>query len=326
MDTVLQVSDLRKDYPGGRTAVNGIDFMVEAGEIVGILGPNGSGKTTTLKSITGLTRADSGQVLLNGRDLAKDRRRALADMGTVLEGARNVYWRLTPIENIMYFAGLKGLPRPRALARASELVERLSLEEYQDQQLRMLSRGNQQKVAVACALVHEPALILLDEPTLGLDVEMVRGMKTWLRELVDRQKSAMVITSHDIHFIEALCDRVVILYQGELISENTVSELRSRYAPRKTLNLTVHGRVDLTLQTRLVEFGWQVVRQPNASLLTLETSNLNVLNESLRLLGTHDHALLDIDVAQENLEDIFLRVVNRSEAENQVTEVQACVL
>jgi ABC-2 type transport system ATP-binding protein len=317
MTTVLQVSGLTKTYSRkGKTfkAVDNISFTVGGGEIVGVLGPNGSGKTTTLKSICGLTGVDAGEIRLNGDVAATDQRSLKQHIGAVLEGARNVYWRLTPSENIVYFAGLKGVGRKDAKLRAEELITILALSEYRDQEVRMLSKGNQQKVAIACALVHRPCLILLDEPTLGLDVDMVRGMKSWLRTVVDSGQSAIMITSHDMDFIEAICDRVVILYRGEIISENSVAELRRRYAPQKTFLLQVQGCLSPDVKRTLQQDGWAVEESENSSQLSLRTHDLLLLSSSLIALTHCGAVLTDINVSSDTLEDIFVHAVQGDSA------------
>ncbi|MEX0737771.1 MAG: ABC transporter ATP-binding protein [Pseudohongiella sp.] len=312
---VLQVEGLNKAYSRkGESvrAVNNVGFSVHAGEIVGVLGPNGSGKTTTLKAICGLTELDAGTVRLDGNDIRLGQQTAMRRTGAVLEGARNVYWRLTPVENIVYFAGLKGLARQEARRRAETLIERLSLGDYRNQQVRMLSKGNQQKVAIACALVHQPALILLDEPTLGLDVDMVRGMKAWLRELVDESRSALLVTSHDMDFIEAICDRVIILYRGEVISESSVDELRRLYAPQKTFVLQVDGHLSGNTEKALTRFPWRVETNGASSRLCLRTGELDILSASLAILAEGGHTLNDINVTSDTLEDIFLHTLNQN--------------
>ena len=316
---VLQVSGLTKTYSKkgeNFQAVSNISFAVGGGEIVGVLGPNGSGKTTTLKSICGLTNIDAGEIRLHGDNTTTRQRSSKLQMGAVLEGARNVYWRLTPRENIVYFAGLKGMGRRDAKLRADELITILALSDYRDQEVRMLSRGNQQKVAIACALVHRPGLILLDEPTLGLDVDMVRGMKTWLRTVVDSSQSAMLITSHDMDFIEAICDRVVILYRGEIISENTVEELRRRYAPQKTFLLQVKGCLAADVKTTLQQDGWTVHESENFSQLGLRTHDLLLLSSSLNALTQSGSVLIDINVSSDTLEDIFVHAVQGDSAKD----------
>lgn len=316
---VLEVSGLTKTYSKkgeNFQAVNNISFAVAGGEIVGVLGPNGSGKTTTLKSICGLTGIDAGEIRLHGDNTATRQRSLKLHIGAVLEGARNVYWRLTPMENIVYFAGLKGLGRKQAKLRADELLTILALNDYRDREVRMLSKGNQQKVAIACALVHRPGLILLDEPTLGLDVDMVRGMKSWLRTVVDSSQSAMLITSHDMDFIEAICDRVVILYRGEIISENTVEELRRRYAPQKTFLLQIQGCLSPDVKSALEQDGWAVDESENSSQLSLRTHDLLLLSSSLNTLAQGGSVLTDINVSSDTLEDIFVHAVRGDSAEH----------
>lgn len=170
---LLEVENLRKTFRSGSgdvEAVRGISLKIEEGIVLGFLGPNGAGKTTTIKMIAGLVRPDSGSIRVAGLN-PHDGPEALRHIGAVLEGNRNIYWRLTPLENLEYFGVLKGMAAKVARAKGREILERFGLAEKMKSPVQELSRGMQQKIAIAVALVHEPSLLLLDEPTLGLDVE-----------------------------------------------------------------------------------------------------------------------------------------------------------
>src|SRR5690606_22933995 len=152
-------------------AVDGISFSVDRGQVVGLLGPNGAGKTTTIKCLCGLIYPDAGSVKVNGVDVSRDRSKALRHISAVLEGNRNLYWRLTPLENLTYFAGNRGVSPHESRKSALELLARFGLADKANTQVNDLSRGMQQKLAIAVALQAGTDLILLDEPTLGLDLD-----------------------------------------------------------------------------------------------------------------------------------------------------------
>lgn len=314
MSALLQVQHLTKSYltkDAPFLAVNDVSFTANKGEIVGILGPNGSGKTTTLKSITGLTSFEKGVITINGMDSKANHDQLMFEVGAVLEGARNVYWRLGVEENIAYFAGLKGLSRTQAKIQAEHIITTLGLDQYRTEEVRKLSKGNQQKVAIACAVVHKPQLLLLDEPTLGLDVEVVRAMKGWLKELSHTNESCTLVTSHDMDFIEDVCDRVIIFYKGKLISTNSISELRKEYSPQKTITLSVEGKLsELTEQAVQSIAQWEIEEREQHTNLILRSPDLSLLSPSLSILENSQHSLADIKVSEDNLEDIFLNVIN----------------
>jgi ABC-2 type transport system ATP-binding protein len=151
--------------------VKNVSFSVGEGEMVGLLGPNGAGKTTTIKCILGLVKPDSGRIEVEGVDARLEPRKSAAKLAAVLEGARNTYWRLTVWENIVYFAGIHGIPVSRGGEYFKYLLSVLKLEDQEDVEVRKLSSGYKQKTAVACALAKRTPIVFLDEPTLGLDVE-----------------------------------------------------------------------------------------------------------------------------------------------------------
>jgi ABC-2 type transport system ATP-binding protein len=214
--SAIAIVDLRKSYRpvfgrGAATvAVDGLTLQVERGEIFGLLGANGAGKTTTIKMIAGLIVPDSGAVGFP----AFGRRPTL---GAVLEGSRNLYWRLSPWENIRYFGELRGIALPELRKQAAELLALFGLTEKRDNAAQTLSRGMQQKLAVVLALLGEPDILLLDEPTLGLDVESSLTIRQLLRRLCDERGITMVLTTHQMDVAQSLARRVGIMAAGRLV-------------------------------------------------------------------------------------------------------------
>jgi len=209
-------------------AVVDVSLTMAAGEILAFLGPNGAGKTTTIKLIAGLIQPDAGTVRILGRDPHTDPG-ALAQVGAVLEGNRNLYWRLTPLQNLEYFGVLRGLPPRTARQRGLELLETFGLQEKQDVAVQTLSRGMQQKVAIAVALLHQPALLLLDEPTLGLDVESAQAVKSLIRQIAASGR-AILLTTHQLDIAEALSDQVAVIRQGVIIAQAPTREFIRNFA------------------------------------------------------------------------------------------------
>lgn len=228
---VLEAHHLQKTYRQGSKevrAVVDVSLTLAAGEILAFLGPNGAGKTTTIKMIAGLIQPDAGTVCILGRDPHTDPG-ALAQVGAVLEGNRNLYWRLTPLQNLEYFGVLRGLPPRTARQRGLELLETFGLWEKRDVAVQTLSRGMQQKVAIAVALLHQPALLLLDEPTLGLDVEAAQAVKSLIRQIAASGR-AILLTTHQLDIAEALSDQVAVIRQGVIIAQAPTGELIRHFA------------------------------------------------------------------------------------------------
>lgn len=206
-------------------AVNDVSFKIAPGEIFGLLGPNGAGKTTTVKILCGLVRPNGGIVYIEGRDVEKHRFKVLRHLGVVLEGTRTVIWPLTPLENLAYFGTLKGVPRKLIKERSHKLLDYIGLGEKKDIQVRKLSRGQKQKLAICIALIAEPSVLLLDEPTTGLDVQSSRGIKDTLRQMARDQNKSVLVTTHDMHVAQELCDRIGIIDNGKLVDCRPTSEL-----------------------------------------------------------------------------------------------------
>jgi ABC-2 type transport system ATP-binding protein len=227
---VLEVDGLVKSYrSGGRTvaAVQGVSFSLDEGQILAFLGPNGAGKTTTIKMIAGLIEPTRGRVTVQGRDPSRDRR-AACSIGAVLEGSRNIYWRLTPLENLEYFGALRGMNARTSRARGMELLERFRLADRRDMPVMSLSRGMQQKVAIAVSVLHDPPLLLLDEPTLGLDVHAAEEVKRLVREMAAEGR-AILLTTHHLSVAEEISDRVAVIRDGRLVVQGQMQQVLSAY-------------------------------------------------------------------------------------------------
>jgi len=218
----LVLSALRKSF--AKPAVDGLDLTVRAGEFYALLGPNGAGKTTTLRMVAGLLPADSGDIHVFGIDV---RRQAIAAKRIVawLPDEPMLYDKLDPLEYLEFVAGLWGVEPKRAQRLADELLETLGLWAHRRERCEGFSRGMKQKVALAGALVHEPRLLMLDEPLTGLDAAAARLVKDLLAERV-RRGATIILTTHILEVAERLADRIGIIQRGRLIAQGTLAELR----------------------------------------------------------------------------------------------------
>lgn len=218
----LEIRDLAKAFD--RPAVDGLDLRVRRGEFYVLLGPNGAGKTTTLRMTTGLLQPDRGSVAVYGIDVLADPVGAKRLMAW-LSDEPMIYERLTPLEYLHFIAGLWGIGRAAAAVKARELLDCLGLAAHAEERCEALSKGMRQKVALAGALVHEPRLIILDEPFTGLDAASARLAKAMLRERVAAGCS-VIMTTHILEVAERMADRVGVMSRGKLIAEGTPDELR----------------------------------------------------------------------------------------------------
>ena len=231
---MIEVTSLSKRFVQGRgrkartvQAVDGVQWRAEDGAITGVLGPNGAGKTTTLRMVAGLIVPDGGRCVVDGIDVAARPREALARLG-VLSDSRGLYPRLTARENIVYFARLQGMTAADATRRADELATMLEMAPLMDRRTDGFSQGERMKTALARALVHDPANIILDEPTNGLDVLATRALRDALRRLRDEHGKCIVFSTHIMQEVAYLCDRVVLVSHGRTVAEGTVAELNAQ--------------------------------------------------------------------------------------------------
>jgi ABC-2 type transport system ATP-binding protein len=220
----LRLSGLRKSF--GRPAVDGLDLTVRRGELYALLGPNGAGKTTTLRMVTGLLAPDAGDVQVLGIDLARDPAGAKRGMAYLPDDPL-LYGKLRPTEYLEFVAGLWGIRAQDAEPRARRLLDWLDLTKHAHELTEGFSRGMKQKLALAGALIHEPELLILDEPLTGLDAAAARQVKDLLVSHVE-QGGTVILTTHILEVAERLAQRIGIIRQGRLIAEGTLAELRER--------------------------------------------------------------------------------------------------
>jgi sodium transport system ATP-binding protein len=231
---MIRIEQLHKRFVLGRgrkaraiAAVRGVGLHAANGRITALLGPNGAGKTTTLRMVAALLPPDSGRIEVDGIDVVTRPRDALARLG-VLSDARGLYPRLTARENIVYHAQLHGMAIDAAHARAQALARMLEFSELLDRRTEGFSQGERMKTALARALVHDPPNIVLDEPTNGLDVQAIRGLRQALRQLRDEQGKCIVFCTHIMQEVQRLCDHVVVMAHGRAVAEGSVDELCRR--------------------------------------------------------------------------------------------------
>jgi len=224
---VLELHNLCKRF-SGIVAVDNVSFQAKAGEVTGYLGPNGSGKSTTMKMITGLIEATSGEILFQGERIERDPIAYKQRMGYVPEEPQ-LYAHLSGLEYLTMVGQLRGLPDKPTAQRIDGLLRLLSLHEDRHVPISSYSKGMRQKVLLSAALLHNPDLILLDEPFSGLDVASVLVMRSLMRELAARGK-VVLLSSHELEMVERVCTHVVILHHGKVVADDSIERLRSLMA------------------------------------------------------------------------------------------------
>ena len=309
----VDVDALTKVFPSRRrgpvTAVDSATFGFDRGETIGLLGANGAGKTTTIKCMCGLVRPTSGRVTIDGSSAADHPRTAGAKVAAVLEGNRNLYWRLTARENIDLFAGIQGISRRAGRAQRDELLERFGLTDKARTPARMMSRGMQQKLSLACALARRTPVLLLDEPTLGLDVEISHEIRSYIRELA-RDGHAILLSSHDMKVVQETCDRVVVLVDGRIVANDTVGNLLQLFSAQ-AYRFVVRGQ--LTWEQRAaLEARFPLLRlrsDDGVTRIDVEFADGRGIADLVRTLDDGAIEIESVDREEPDLEQVFLQLI-----------------
>lgn len=303
-DTMIEVKGLVKQY-GPVTAVNGIDFSVGKGEVFGLLGPNGSGKTTTILMLLGLTEPTAGEVRVLGLDPARKPLSVKARVG-YLPDQVGFYDGLTARENLAYIARLNGVPRAEASKRIDAGLERMGLADVADKPVKTFSRGMRQRLAVAELLLKRPQIIIMDEPTLGLDPDAARLFIRIIRELRD-EGITILLSSHLLHQVQEVCDRVALFHRGRILAQGTVEEL-ARQVLHGGYQVVLHvENGSAELESRLRDIPQVVqVRHDGPSQYVLEAT-ADVCSEAAKAAVMAGGNLKALNVEVPDLDEIYAR-------------------
>ena len=310
---MIEVQSLTKRYPT-RLAVDDVTFSVREGEIVGFLGPNGAGKTTTMRVLTGFLPPTSGSARVAGHDVVREANAARASLGYLPESAA-VYPELRVREYLTFRARLEGVSGAQVRARVSEAVERCLLTEVADRKIDNLSKGFRQRTALAGALVHQPPVLILDEPTIGLDPVQIIKVRETIRQM--GRDRAVLLSTHILPEVEAVCDRVLIIDRGRIVAEGTPSDLRAKLAGAPVVHVAVRGAVsireDLAGVAGVASVDLEEAPdETRARVLCLQGADPR--EDIFRLAVQRGWTLRELARASLTLEDVFVRLTRHDEA------------
>lgn len=302
-EIVLETQGLTKKY-GEFTAVQDLNLAVTQGEVFGLLGPNGAGKTTTILMLLGLTEPTAGRVRVLGLDPARQPLSVKARVGYLPEQV-GFYDGLTAFENLIYIAKLNGLPRQEAYRRIDALLTQMGLDQVANRRVGAFSRGMRQRLGVAEVLLKQPQLVIMDEPTQGLDPEAAHEFLEIIRRL-KQDGITVLLSSHQLHQVQAVCDRVGLFHRGQMVLCGTVPELAQRVlGGAYRIHLQAEGPADLEDAFRRID-GVLQVHRPAPSTYELE-AEADVRAEAARSVVQLGGRLLALDIQMPDLDEVYAR-------------------
>lgn len=303
----LKVSNLTKEY-GSFKAVDNLSFEVKKGEIFGFLGPNGAGKTTTINMICGLIPFNRGDIYLNGLSVSKDKSSSRSLIGMCPQNI--LIWKdLTCLEQIEFMGGMYDVPKKVAKERGLELLESMKLIEKKDKLGKTLSGGMQRRLNIILALIHDPEIVILDEPEAGLDPQSKVLVRNYIKSLAEVK--TVILTTHDMDEAERLCDRIAIMDGGKLITQGTSKELKRQSGNSEVLQITIsNGDKNKILVEKLKD----MVREIKINENVINISGDGILEKILDIVGvikSSSVSIEDIKIRKKTLEDVFIQLTGR---------------
>ncbi|MCB0098762.1 MAG: ATP-binding cassette domain-containing protein [Caldilineaceae bacterium] len=298
------------------TAVNNVSFSIQQGEIFGLLGPNGAGKTTTIKMLCTLLEPSGGTATINGFDIRRQADQVRQNLGAVLTGERSIYWKLTGRENLEYFAALYHIPPAVARTRINELLARLELTKRADELVERYSSGMKQRIAIAKALLANPPIVLLDEPTIGLDPQAARNLRELILE-IKAEGRTVLLTTHYMEEADQLSDRIGIIDQGAIIALDRPEVLKRSINQLDVMQLEIEGfDPDLTpVLKALPSVENMASRHLGAngtwSVALHTTDSRGILPNLIDVVGAKSGQIRHMQIAQPTLEDVFIALTGK---------------
>ena len=310
---MLIVKDLVKHY-GEREALKGISFQVEVGQVVGLLGENGAGKSTTMNIITGYISATSGQVLIQDHDIMTEPVAAKKLLGYLPEQPP-LYDNMTVSEYLIFVAELKGFKGRAAKEEAASVMEKVNVSDRCHTIIRHLSKGYRQRVGLAQALIGNPPLLILDEPMVGLDPNQLIDMRQLIKSLT--KEHAIILSSHILSEIESICDHIIIISQGEIIAENEIQQLEEENSKKNRLRIVVKGDKQqihkILRETKLLK-DFTFIREIETDVYEFQAiaiDNHDIRDELFLLFAENKIVVYSLNVEQISLEDVFIKLTGK---------------
>ena len=317
---MIQVKNVTKKY-GSTIAVDNINFEVKDGEVVGFLGPNGAGKSTTMNMITGFIEPTKGQIIINGNDISKKPRKAKKEIGYMPENVP-LYYELTPKEFVSYMAELKLVKRNERKQEVEKVIKEMGLEDVQNKLIRNLSRGYKQRVSMAGALVGNPDVIILDEPTVGLDPKQITEIRNLIKEL--GKKHTVILSTHILPEASQICEKVIIINKGKIIAIDTPENLEKATKESNGISVIVEdpkGNMskikEKIKEIDTVEFVKDHEDGTKQYVITT-SSDIDLRKKLFEVLPKEEIVMFELKKTETTLEDAFMKLINTTKQEDTV--------
>ena len=311
---MIEVKNVTKKY-GSTIAVNNVSFDVKDGEVVGFLGPNGAGKSTTMNMITGFIEPTSGQIIVNGNDILKKPRKAKKEIGYMPETVP-LYYELTPKEFVSYMAELKLVKRNERKQEVQKVLKETGLENVQNKLIRNLSRGYKQRVSMAGALVGNPDVIILDEPTVGLDPKQITEIRNLIKEL--GKKHTVILSSHILSEVSQICERVIIINKGKVVAIDTPENLEKSTKEKNGISLIVEDQKnnmsklkEIIKEIDSIDFVKDNEDGTKQYIITY-SADIDLRKKLFEVLPKQEIVIFELKKTETTLEDAFMKLINTS--------------
>jgi len=314
---VIEIKNVTKKYPN-ITAVDHISFEVKDGEVVGFLGPNGAGKSTTMNMITGFIEPTEGQIIVNGFDISKKPKKAKKQIGYMPEGTP-LYTELTVKEFVSYMAELKGVKSKQRKEMVKRVISEVGLENVQNKIIRNLSRGYKQRVSMAGALIGDPDVIILDEPTVGLDPKQITEIRNLIKEL--GKKHTVILSSHILSEVSQICERVVIINSGKIVAIDTPENLENKTKEKNTILVTVEDPKEnmKRLQEAVTEISEVKLIKDNEDgtkqYAISSSGQVDLRKKLFEILPKQEIVIFELKKSESTLEDAFIKLIDTTSSE-----------
>lgn len=287
-------------------AVKNISFSVEKGEIIAFIGPNGAGKSTTIKMLTGILYPSSGNISVMGLDPQNDRKKLAYEIGTVFGQKEQLWTHLTPYDNFKFFGAIYDIPDARVEKKIEELKMLFELDEFINTPVRNLSLGQRIRCEIAASLIHEPKILFLDEPTIGLDPVVKENIRVLIKRMNKEFKTTIFLTSHDVGDIEKLCKRVIIINNGQVVLDDSMENLKYNYLNKKIVDAKMKEKVNLD-----DEDGITILKDKGYNLkIEVDTQKRSVA-DALKLLNPDN--MVDINISNVPMEEIISSIYKKED-------------